>query len=69
MSNINETIVKIRKVGALNVRFVPLDGETINGKYKIEIRDNGIWNSISECPNRKIAEEIVSLATNRTILG
>lgn len=69
MTNINETIAKIKGVGPSNVRCIPLNGETINGKYKIEIKDGNEWSSIAECPNKKIAEDIINLATNRTILG
>lgn len=69
MTNINETVTKIKIAGPSNVRHIPLDGETINGKYKIEIKEGGQWASIAECPNRKMAEEIISLAINRTILG
>jgi hypothetical protein len=69
MMNINETVTRIKAAGPSNVRHTPLDGETINGKYRIEIKEGGKWASIAECPNRKMAEEIISLAMNRTILG
>lgn len=69
MTNINEAVAKIKKAGLHNVRSVPLDGQTFNGKYKIEVREGETWRSIAECPNRKMADDIINLATNRTILG
>lgn len=69
MVNINEAVVKIRKVGPSNVRAVPSEGQTTSGRYNIEIKEGNTWNSIAECPNRKMADDIISIATNRTILG
>ena len=70
MIDISEAILKIRKVGSANVRNVPMEGEsTLNGKYQIEILENGTWTAIAGGMNRKMCEDVVSQALNRVILG
>jgi hypothetical protein len=68
--NVNEAARKIKEVGAANVRAVPMAGQNVqNGSYQIEIRKNDTWEVVAECPNKKIAEDIISQAVNKVILG
>ena len=68
--NVNEATQTIKEVGASNVRVVPCAGQNVlSGQYQIEVNRAGSWNVIATCPNKKIAEDIVSQAINRTILG
>jgi hypothetical protein len=68
--NVNEAVSKIKSVGRNNVRSVPMSGQDVhNGSYQIEIKENNTWVSIAECPNKKIADEIIIQATNKVILG
>lgn len=68
--NINEAVQRIKKVGVKNVRVVPMDGQSITGGlHKIEIKDNGIWTTVLEGIQKKIAEDLVSQAVNKVILG
>jgi hypothetical protein len=68
--NVNEATQKIKAAGSSNVRSVPMEGQNVqSGKYQIEIKEGGSWVSIAECPNKKMADDIISQAVNRTILG
>jgi hypothetical protein len=68
--NVNEATRKIKEVGSANVRAVPMAGQDVQiGSYQIEIRKNDIWEIVAECPNKKIAEDIISQAVNNVILG
>lgn len=68
--NVNEAVAKIKSVGSTNVRSVPMEGQNVhNGAYQIEIKENNNWVVIAECPNKKIADDIISQATNNVILG
>lgn len=68
--NVNEAIEKIKKAGAANVRTVPMPGQNVNaGDYQIEINESGTWIPVATGISKKIAEDIVSQATNRVILG
>ena len=68
--NINEAISKIKSAGANRVRSVPVPGQHVSsGRYQIEILEGTGWVPIAECPNKKIADDIISQATNNVILG
>lgn len=68
--NVNEAVAKIKAVGSTNVRAVPMNGQNVHdGAYQIEIKQNDNWVIIAECPNKKIADEIIIQATNNVILG
>lgn len=68
--NINETTKRIKAAGAQNVRSVPMEGQNVqSGRYQIEILESGSWTSIAECPNKTIADNIISQAVNNVILG
>jgi hypothetical protein len=68
--NVNEAIEKIKKAGVANVRTVPMPGQNVNaGDYQIEINESGAWIPVATGISKKIAEDIVSQATNRVILG
>jgi hypothetical protein len=68
--NVNEAVARIKSVGSSNVRSVPMDGQNVHsGAYQIEVKENNNWVPIAECPNKKIADEIISQATNKVILG
>lgn len=70
MSNVNETVRQIKRVGSSNVRSVPKPGQNVQtGQYLIEIKENGNWTQIAECPNKKIADDIINQAINNVILG
>jgi len=70
MIDISEAIIKIRNAGSAGVRNVPMKGEnTLNGKYQIEILENGVWTAVACGMNRKMCEDVVSQALNRVILG
>ena len=68
--NVNEAVSKIKSVGSSKVRCLPIEGQNVNtGTYKIEIKQNDTWVTIVECPNKKIAEDIINQAINNVILG
>jgi len=68
--NVNEAIVKIKEAGSSNVRTVPMPGQNVNsGQYQIEINQAGTWVPVATGISKKIAEDIISQATNRVILG
>jgi hypothetical protein len=68
--NLNEAIQKIKTVGPANVRVIPMPGQNImTGNYQIEVQDGGNWSSIVVGIKKSMAEDIVSQATNRVILG
>lgn len=67
--NINETVKKITKVGASNVRVIPMEGQSFNGLHKIEIRDQGSWTMIIEGIEKCMAENLVRQAINKVLLG
>jgi hypothetical protein len=47
-----------------------MEGQNVqSGKYQIEVCENGTWVSIAECPNKTIADNIISQAVNNVILG
>jgi endoglucanase Acf2 len=68
--NVNEAVNKIKAVGLSNVRAVPMHDQNVqSGKYQIEIKNSNSWVVIAECPNKKIADDIISQAANNVILG
>jgi len=67
--NINEAIAKIKAVGATNVRSVPMPGNTPSGQYQVEIKENAVWVPIVTGLNKRMAEDIITQATNRVLLG
>jgi uncharacterized metal-binding protein len=70
MLNIHEAVQKIKKVGSSNVRVIPMDGQpALTGLHKIEIRDQGVWITIVEGVQKRMAEDIVTQAINKVILG
>ena len=70
MLNINEAVQKIKKAGSTNVRVVPMDGQAaLTGMHKIEIKDQGIWITIVEGIQKRMAEDMVTQAVNKVIFG
>lgn len=68
--NVNEAIQQIRKAGIQFVRSVPMPGQNVNtGDYQIEIKKDDSWTPVATGITKKIAEDIISQATNRVILG
>lgn len=68
--NVNEAIQKIKQAGSASVRAVPMPGQNVQtGNYQIEIKSGDLWTPIVVGVNKKIAEDIISQATNRVILG
>jgi len=68
--NLNEAIVRIRAAGATNVRTVPMDGQHVTeGKYRVEICENGTWSPIIVGIAKSTADDLVTQATSRVILG
>lgn len=69
MVNMNETIQQIKRVGATNVRAVPMPGRSINEDHQIEIREGGTWHPIVTGLTKKMAEDLIGQSTNKVILG
>ncbi len=68
--NLNEAINKIKQVGSLNTRIVPMKGQSVvDGDHQIEILESGSWRAIVSGIKRRTAEDIVSQSTSRLILG
>lgn len=67
--NLNEAIEAIKKAGVRNARCVPMEGQAIDGNYQIEVRENGSWAVIVTNVKQRMAEDIISQASNRVILG
>ena len=68
--NVNEAIQRIKVAGVGRVRTVPMPGEDVNSdNYQIEINEGGNWTSVVTGVSKRIAEDMISQATNRVILG
>lgn len=68
--DINQIINKIKAAGIVNTRILPMEGhDPLNGLQKIEIKENGHWHSIISNVPKIIAEQAVTMASNRVILG
>ena len=67
--NVNEAIQRIKQAGSTGVRAVPMPNQPVaDGDYQIEVMDNG-WIPIMTGIKKKIAEDIISQAVNKVILG
>lgn len=64
MININEAVARIKKVGTLNTRIVP-----DSGTHRIEVKEEGAWVTVASGLSQKLAEDLVSKAANKVILG
>lgn len=69
MINLNEAIIQIKAAGSANVRAVPEPGQGFEGRYRIEINKYGVWTPIAIGLTKKIAEDVITQALNRTICG
>jgi len=68
--NVNEAIQRIKQAGSNGVRAVPMPNQHVaDGDYQIEVKTNETWTPIVTGIKKKIAEDIISQATNRVILG
>lgn len=68
--NINEAVQRIKRVGASNVRIMPMDGQpALTGLHKIEVKDQGAWTMVIEGLDKSLAESIVQKAVSKVILG
>jgi len=68
--NLNEAIKKIKKVGASNVRVVPMPNQSIkDGDHQVEIKEGSNWLPIVTGIKKQMAENLVSQAVNKVILG
>ena len=67
--NLSEAVEAIKRAGAVNVRTVPMAGESVHGdKYQIEVKDP-VWKPIIQGITQSAAEDIIRQATNRVICG
>jgi hypothetical protein len=63
-------VQRIKRVGQTNVRAVPMSGQNVQGgDYQIEICEGGSWSAIVTGIKQPMAEDIISQASNRVILG
>ncbi len=70
IANINEAVEKIKKIGASNARIVPMPNENaVTGLHQIDIREGQSWVTVVSGITKSMGEDLVSQATNRTILG
>ena len=68
--DVNNATLAIKKAGATNVRATPMSGQSITeGDYQIEINENGQWIPVIAGIKKLIAEQIITQALNRVILG
>lgn len=68
--NMVETVNRIKKAGATNVRMTPMSGQSsIDGLYQIEIREGSTWSTIAEGLPQSTAGDLIKQATSRVILG
>ena len=69
--NLNEAIMKIKAAGATRVRAVPMANQSVHsGSYQIEVaQGDGSWTAIVEGITKSVADELITQATNRVILG
>ena len=68
--NVNEAVERIKKAGTNNVRAVPMPGHhVLDGQHQIEVRENAAWAPILTGVSKRIAEDLISQAVNRVILG
>jgi len=65
--NMSPLVDKIKN--SANSRVVPMPGESIDGKYQIEVYTNNKWETIISGLGKSIAEDIVRQASNKVILG
>jgi len=69
MLDFNAARQTIRKVGASNVRVLPMEGQNVtDGDYQIEVNEGG-WKPIVAGVKKFIAEQLVNQALNRVICG
>ncbi len=69
VANINEAVEAIKRVGGTNARIVPMPGQDVNGRQQVEIREGTSWRPVVTGVSRKMAEDIIAQAVNRTICG
>jgi hypothetical protein len=62
--NMNEAVTKIKQIGTANTRIIES-----SGACSIEVYQDGKWDPLVVGVTKRIAEDIVSQATNRVILG
>jgi hypothetical protein len=68
--NMSETIHKIKRVGATNVRMIPMPGQNVNtGMYQVEIKEGSNWISVAEGMPKDTAASIIQQATSKVICG
>ncbi len=67
--DVNEAVLKIKRVGATKVRVVPMNGQSATGLHQVEIDEDGAWTPVVTGVLRVMADGIVSQATNRVICG
>lgn len=67
--NLNEAISIIKQAGASKIRVVPMPGKPFNGdSYRIEVLQEG-WVPLLENLPKSTAEDLVSKALNKVIMG
>jgi hypothetical protein len=68
--DVNSAIQMIKQVGSSRVRAVPMpDQNVMDGNYQIEVKEDSGWRPIVTGIKKRIAEDIITQATNRVILG
>ena len=54
----------------ITTRIIPMVNQNaLDGLQQIEIKENGNWSTVVTGVTKKMAEDIVGQAVNRTILG
>lgn len=65
MVDLNETINKVKSAGKSGSRIV-IDGD---GKCSVEVKDGAGWSAVITGISKTMAEEIMSRASDRLLLG
>lgn len=68
--DINEAVIAIKKAGARKVRATPMPDQNVHsGNYQIEILEDRQWRSIVQNVPKSTAENLITQATSRVLLG
>ena len=68
--NLDKAMHDMKSAGAKSIRAVPMPGQSVaTGLYQIEVKQEAGWAVLVEGMPKKTAEQMISQATNRVILG
>jgi hypothetical protein len=68
--NLSEALSIMTKAGPNGIRAIPMAGQNVHtGLYKVEVRRGLKWECVIESVPKSTAENLISQATSRVLLG